>query len=237
MNNEVFGERIKRIRMDLGFTQKEFGLLVDNATNGMVSKWESGVSKPNKKRLKLISELAKIDVGELLDESKDPFTTDIDYDFYYSYLEDTFGEMIDFYSKNAEEPLRSRILDIELDPLKMEINTKINSILEFIEADYYNEADSGSFNKYKDDRIKDTILESILSTIKVVRENVPVSDNQVLQHVKQEIIKIEDTLKSYYMDDSNNKYDNNALSLDTYNKISNILKDSIFNLVRLEEYK
>lgn len=60
------GRRIKKIRRDLGFTLEQFGSLIDNSSKSNVSKWESGVSIPNNKRLKLISTLGKISVDELL---------------------------------------------------------------------------------------------------------------------------------------------------------------------------
>ncbi|MDW4456490.1 helix-turn-helix domain-containing protein [Staphylococcus saprophyticus] len=59
------GERIKRIRINNGKTQEQFGELF-SASKGNVATWEKGLSLPNKERLKLISELGNITIDELL---------------------------------------------------------------------------------------------------------------------------------------------------------------------------
>lgn len=45
---------------------KEFGKLVDNAAQSLVSRWENGLTSPNSKRLKIIAALGSISVNELL---------------------------------------------------------------------------------------------------------------------------------------------------------------------------
>jgi len=56
MNNKQIGNKIKNIRKQLGYTQQEFGELIDGANNSLVSKWENGTITPNTKRQKLIAE-------------------------------------------------------------------------------------------------------------------------------------------------------------------------------------
>lgn len=68
INKEV-GNRIKRIRSDMGITAREFGKLIDkenHASQSLVSRWERGVNLPNNERLKKIAELGNISVNELL---------------------------------------------------------------------------------------------------------------------------------------------------------------------------
>lgn len=75
-NNKEVGFRIKSIRQKLGKTTKEFGLLVDGASDSLVSRWERGVNFPNVKRLTLIAKLGEISVNELLYGSFDNFARD-----------------------------------------------------------------------------------------------------------------------------------------------------------------
>lgn len=66
INNELVGNRIKKIRSEKGMSQEEFGLLIKNAHKSLVSKWEKGQSLPNNERLKRIAELGEMTVEELL---------------------------------------------------------------------------------------------------------------------------------------------------------------------------
>lgn len=69
MNRKVTGQRIKSIRLSLGKNKREFGELFNPmADNSNVSRWESGKSIPNNKRLKRIAELGELSVDELLAE-------------------------------------------------------------------------------------------------------------------------------------------------------------------------
>lgn len=49
---------------------REFGELIDNASDSIVSRWEKDISKPNAKRLKLIADDMNITVTELLNGSE-----------------------------------------------------------------------------------------------------------------------------------------------------------------------
>ncbi|MEK4948371.1 helix-turn-helix domain-containing protein [Carnobacterium sp. FSL W8-0810] len=66
INNELVGNRIKKIRSEKGMSQEEFGLLIKKAHKSLVSKWEKGQSLPNNERLKRIAELGEMTVEELL---------------------------------------------------------------------------------------------------------------------------------------------------------------------------
>lgn len=66
VSNKDVGARIKSIRQKLGKTTKEFGSLVGNASDSLVSRWERGVNLPNNKRIKAIASIGGISVSELL---------------------------------------------------------------------------------------------------------------------------------------------------------------------------
>lgn len=68
MNKSTVGKRIKDIRTKKGLTQVEFGKLIGNANNGMISKWESGQFLPGKQYLAVIAKLGGITMDELLDQ-------------------------------------------------------------------------------------------------------------------------------------------------------------------------
>lgn len=65
----TLGNRIKQHRQDKGLNMREFGELIDNASDSIVSRWEKDVSIPNAKRLKLIADDMNITVTELLNGS------------------------------------------------------------------------------------------------------------------------------------------------------------------------
>ena len=64
------GERIKRIREELGISMSEFALLIDDkAKSGTVANWETGKNLPNRKRLNRIAELGNTTVNQLLNSN------------------------------------------------------------------------------------------------------------------------------------------------------------------------
>lgn len=66
----TLGSRIKQHRQDKGLNMREFGELIDNASDSIVSRWEKDISKQNAKRLKLIADDMNITVTELLNGSE-----------------------------------------------------------------------------------------------------------------------------------------------------------------------
>lgn len=64
-NNILLGNKIKEIRINEGLTLEQFGNIL-GTSKSVVSKWERGVTKPNKARLKHIADLAEMSVTELL---------------------------------------------------------------------------------------------------------------------------------------------------------------------------
>lgn len=67
VNKKKLGERIKKIRLELGDTTEVFGKRFDPPANrSLVSAWENGRYIPNPERLKSLAELGGISVNELL---------------------------------------------------------------------------------------------------------------------------------------------------------------------------
>lgn len=66
IDKKAVGNRIQSIRKRKGLTMKEFGKLVDNAAQSLVSRWENGLTYPNSKRLKIIAIIGGMTVNELL---------------------------------------------------------------------------------------------------------------------------------------------------------------------------
>lgn len=64
------GQRIKRIRLEMGYTQSEFAK-VTGSTLSAVSNWETGKNLPNKKRLSDIAFHGQVSVNELLTGKKE----------------------------------------------------------------------------------------------------------------------------------------------------------------------
>ncbi|EGQ3284614.1 TPA: helix-turn-helix transcriptional regulator [Staphylococcus pseudintermedius] len=64
-DKKEIGKRIKRIRINSGKTQEQFGKIF-SASKGNVAMWEKGATLPNVDRLNLISDYANISVNELL---------------------------------------------------------------------------------------------------------------------------------------------------------------------------
>ena len=73
IDKQGVGNRIKSIRLSYGWTLKQFSteisrLLSDDKeiAEGIISRWENGISLPNRERMKAISRLGKMTVDELL---------------------------------------------------------------------------------------------------------------------------------------------------------------------------
>jgi transcriptional regulator with XRE-family HTH domain len=90
--NIKLGDRIKRIRLSKGLNQSQFGESFEPAAaRSIVSRWESGKSVPNAKRLRKIAELGGISVSELLNGSIDELI-DSTADYLYSVYSQNFDE-------------------------------------------------------------------------------------------------------------------------------------------------
>lgn len=70
VDKKAVGERIKRIRLEMGYTTRELAEKL-GASKGTVSKWENGHYLPNNKRLTDIAFYGQISVNELLTGKKE----------------------------------------------------------------------------------------------------------------------------------------------------------------------
>lgn len=71
-DKKAVGDRIKQIRLEKGFTLQTFGVEISKNLNaepvkeGIISRWENGISLPNNERLKAIAEMGNVSVDDLL---------------------------------------------------------------------------------------------------------------------------------------------------------------------------
>lgn len=72
IDKDKVGIEIKRIRKENGYSLKEFGIQIgeilntDRVKEGIISRWENGISLPNNERLKAIANLGNTTVDALL---------------------------------------------------------------------------------------------------------------------------------------------------------------------------
>lgn len=67
-HKEEVGERIRKVRTSLGLTMEQFGKKFNpEASDSIVSRWESGKSLPNNERLKQITEFGNVTMAYLLE--------------------------------------------------------------------------------------------------------------------------------------------------------------------------
>ncbi|MCW6683051.1 helix-turn-helix domain-containing protein [Aerococcaceae bacterium NML160702] len=74
VEKELVGKRIQDIRLENNWTMKDFGEKINPSkpvTEGIISRWENGVSIPSAKRLKKIAEIGNTTVEGLLYGSRD----------------------------------------------------------------------------------------------------------------------------------------------------------------------
>lgn len=107
INKNDVGFRISTIRKRLGLTMANFGEIVGNASDSIVSRWEKGKSLPNNNRLKKISELGGISINELL------------YGDFKNYCFDIFNEEHKKFIKNDAKEYKLDITEIDEPKNKM----------------------------------------------------------------------------------------------------------------------
>lgn len=76
---KIIGERINKIRLEMGMTLEEFGKLF-SATKSNVSKWCRGDTLPNPERMKQIAKVGDMTVSELMDTNTQIVTIDETFD-------------------------------------------------------------------------------------------------------------------------------------------------------------
>lgn len=104
INREVLSSNIKKIRLQKGLNQQQFGeLFFPIADKSIVSRWEKGKSVPSAERLKKIAELGNMSVNELL----------------YGSLANRVREVILNYSKEKNEPIHEVAFEETLESVTM----------------------------------------------------------------------------------------------------------------------
>ena len=68
MKNNVFGKRLKELRLEKGFSQRSLGN-VFNVCNQTISSWESGSREPDLDTLVKIAHFFGVSVDELLEDN------------------------------------------------------------------------------------------------------------------------------------------------------------------------
>lgn len=123
---EIFGNKVRKIRNDLGLNQEDFGKKFksnDNpddrtgiANKAVVSAWERGVSVPSNERLKIIADIGGVSVNELLYGSIEEYATylinEVREENKYSYDEDISDVIVDFFVKGNTYPTKEDVESI-----------------------------------------------------------------------------------------------------------------------------
>lgn len=79
-NSHNFSSRFRKLRKDIGLSQKDFSKLLDFTTNTQVSRFESGLSEPSLKTLRKLSELFPIDLHYLITGEQSPAALQLERD-------------------------------------------------------------------------------------------------------------------------------------------------------------
>lgn len=108
INKEAVGQRIKKIRMDLGLSMEEFGERL-KTSKGAVNNWEKGKNLPNNSRLVTIATLGKTTLEQLLYGSLNEALYSLIL-YINNYPEINSLSWSEFRKKN-EDKLESRFLD------------------------------------------------------------------------------------------------------------------------------
>lgn len=219
INKNIVGKKIKQIRLSNGWTLKKFSdeiskVIGDNKqiAEGVISRWESGISLPNPKRLKAIAQIANITVEELL---------------YGNYIRYCFDECWQKWINSNHKKIDNFILSEErLEYLEKE--------KEKIFDDFYNKLVSLNLNNKND---LDTMGEGMfLLSIKTFLASTKLSEALILEnlisYIKEEQSKI---LEQYFKIVDGEKQFKDDYSKLMYEKLK--LSTNIYILVLEERLK
>lgn len=170
LENIAIGQRIKNIRLSLGETTEEFSKHFDPpASKGTISKWENGKYLPNNQRKKVISELGKITVNELLYGSEKEYvfsivpTNDIDeLDEFYKLYKAIFGTN-SFQNKETVQDFYQEMFQI-LD-LDQEVDKKLTFAYMYNSYIWANHLKYNVLNENLSNETKE-ILNAVLTELK-----------------------------------------------------------------------
>lgn len=197
INNKEVGFRIKSIRQKNGKTTKEFGSLIDGASDSLVSRWERGVNLPNTKRLKLIAELGNVSVNELLYGDRKAYIAQLVNVEFEKFLEELkrfevldTPVLYDLYKDKGDE-IKKRTIRELTDPASLSYKTSYDDLPTLI----YNHFKAMISNHANNDTMLLLKLSEISSEMKDYLENSygkSQANNEILPnpHLNQEYYKI-----------------------------------------------
>lgn len=136
VDKKTVGQRIKRIRLEMGYTLEEFGKLF-NTSKAVVYNWESGRNLPNKSNLSEVAFHGQMSVDELLHGKReltiDPRALFIQTNDIRQYLsidvEDGFRDMLVDYGishQTIENVLKYANIYVNMSELPEEIEVSKN---------------------------------------------------------------------------------------------------------------
>ena len=79
-NSHNFSSRFRKLRKDMGLSQKVFSKLLGFTTNTQISRFESGLSEPSLKTLRKLSKLFPIDLHYLITGEQSPAALQLERD-------------------------------------------------------------------------------------------------------------------------------------------------------------
>ena len=187
VNKKELGERIKKIRLELGDTTEVFGKRFDpQANRSLVSAWENGRYIPNPERLKSLAELGGISVNELLyGDMKNFISSYFDkkiFEYKEKYEDSFYGSMLNDseYIKSVKDDFLYKVQFYELNHADTEALNKLidESIYAVMRGEEY--TNEGAFALAKN-RLHDTVQQLEEFFHEVVREG---GKNRITPNIK-----------------------------------------------------
>ena len=167
VNKKEVGERIRRIRLEMGYSMTEFAKAIDTkAKSGTVSNWETGKNLPNNERLSNIAFQGQMSVDELL------------HGRYCVWREELIDGKI-YESAQCTDGYRPHIGSITLYGFKY--CPYCGKSIKVIEAEYYREFTA------------EMIIDDCYTTVDITAEDVDLAYEQAREHFEtedDEIIKM-----------------------------------------------
>lgn len=224
MNKNRVGMKIKQIRQRNGLTQEEFGLLIDGANKGVVSKWERGISLPNNSRLAKIAEYADTDIDYLLYDISPISDSKRQEDI--KRIEDIFMSAYKKYKKALSYryglTISSTITLIPIDQLQ---STFTDQFL----------ANKHNANHQDDTEIEEQAKKTIENAIKNYIKTMPNTNDETIKYIKEEISNLA-LLPTFLFKTKPEITDlQSEMTEDTFRELDRILKNTYFEISKMQE--
>ncbi|KAA9293730.1 MULTISPECIES: helix-turn-helix domain-containing protein [Aerococcus] len=142
INKDNVGKRIKKIRVDRGWSLEAFGEKIEDppVKPGIISRWENGKSLPNNQRIKAIADLGGITVDELLYGSKNEVLNDLIITTYKDFSSDNYLYWLQKRPQDFEKILsriKEKLSTIKRDNLINKSDIYKDKIEEWLEGELY----------------------------------------------------------------------------------------------------